>query len=37
VRPEERYYAIHMGDSLVDSLRKPLPREKVKELNVAAK
>jgi hypothetical protein len=32
LRVEERYYALHMGQSVEDSLKKPLPREEVKDL-----
>ena len=38
VRPEEHYYALHIGESLEDSLKKPLSAQKVKELkDLAAK
>jgi hypothetical protein len=32
---EPRYYTMHMGQSVEDSLKKPLPREKLKELKLA--
>jgi hypothetical protein len=34
--PEERYYELQMGQSIEDSLKKPLPREKIKELKEVA-
>jgi hypothetical protein len=36
VLPEERYYEMQIGQSIEDSLKKPLPREKVKELKEVA-
>jgi hypothetical protein len=36
VLPEERYYELQLGQSIEDSLKKPLPREKVKELKEVA-
>jgi hypothetical protein len=36
VQVESRYYALHIGQSLEDSLKKPLPAEQVKGLKVAA-
>jgi hypothetical protein len=35
VQVEPRYFALHLGQSLEDSLKKPLPREQVKGLKVA--
>jgi hypothetical protein len=32
VRPDERYYSIHIGESIEDSLKRKLPNEKVKAL-----
>jgi hypothetical protein len=32
IQPEDHYYALHFGDSLEDSLKHPLSKEKVKEL-----
>jgi hypothetical protein len=34
VHVESRYYMIHLGQSLADSLKKPLPREQVKGLKL---
>jgi hypothetical protein len=36
VQVESRYYAMHIGQSLEDSLKKPLPAEQVKGLKMAA-
>ena len=36
IKVESRYFTIHLGQSLEDSLKKPLPREQVKGLKVVA-
>jgi hypothetical protein len=36
VQVESRYYGLHLGQCLDESLKKPLPRDQVKDLNVAA-
>jgi len=33
---EPRYFGVHVGQSMEDSLKKPLKREQVKELKLAA-